>query len=132
MATNEWMMVLTLAAGVVLGGLATWRLTRRGFEARLRRATQEVRAQHAQLIDQLRAAQTRAQAELDQSRTQFKRQLETAGAQPRAAVARAEERLKAAYEELDRLRARLEGPETAPSPDLGDGFAATRPMHSRL
>lgn len=132
MATNEWLMVLTLAVGVVLGGFATLRLTRRGFEARLRRATQGVREQHTQLIDQLRAGQTRAQSELDQSRSQFKRQLATAGAEPRAATARAEERLEAAYAELDRLRARLEGPETAPSPDLGDGFAQTRPMHSRL
>lgn len=132
MATNEWMMVLMLAAGVVLGGFATLRLTRKGFDARLRRATQGVQQQHAALIDQLRAGQTRVLSELEQSRSHFKRQLATAGVEPRAAAARSEERLKAAYEELDRLRARLEGPETAPNPDLGDGFAATRPMHAGM
>ncbi|MEO6660111.1 MAG: hypothetical protein ABIN44_07345 [Burkholderiaceae bacterium] len=132
MTTNGWMLVLMLVAGVLLGGFATLRLTRRGFDASLRRATQGVQQQHAQLIDQLRAAQTRAQSELEQSRSHFKRQLATASAEPRAAAARAEERLKAAYEQLDRLRARIEGPETAPNPDLGDGFAATRPMHSGM
>ena len=132
MMTSGWMMVLTLVVGVLLGGFAAFRLMRRGFDASLRRATQGVQQQHAQLIDQLRAAQTRAQSELEQSRSHFKRQLASAGAEPRAAAARAEERLKAAYEELDRLRARIEGPVTAPNPDLGDGFAATRPMYAGM
>ena len=82
------------------------------------------------MAEQLRTAQSRAQADLEQSRNVFKRQLAAAAAEPRAALERTEERLKAAYAELDRLR-RMGAPDTG-SAELTDGFAATRPMRDGL
>jgi hypothetical protein len=98
-------------------------------KAQVRRAADALKQQHSAVVDGLRGAQTRAQTELEQTRTAFKRQLDSAAAEPRAAAARAEERLLAAYAELDRLR-RGGGP-TSPA-ELSDGFAATRPMREGL
>jgi hypothetical protein len=73
----------------------------------------------------------RAQTELEQARNSFKRQLAVVADEPRAAAARAEERLRAAYDELDRLRRSGAPPDTATA-ELSDGFAATRPMREGM
>ena len=79
-------------------------------------------------VQQSSTAQDKAQAELEQTRNSFKRQLLAASSEPRAELARINGRLQIAYAELDRLRMQLDGAVTAPHPDLPDGFAATQPM----
>ena len=88
--------------------------------------------QNAALADQLRAAPARAQAELEQLRQAQKRQLLAAQAEPQAAATRAEQRLVAAYEELDRLRRQLAGAAHTEPSELGDGFAPTQPMRDGM
>ena len=131
MTTDTWLMALV--AALLLGaGAGFWgatKLAKRRLKAQVKRAADTLRQQHSVVVDGLRGAQTRAQAELEQSRAGFKRQLDAAAAEPRAAAARAEERLLAAYAELDRLR-RGGGP-TSPA-ELFDGFAATQPMRDGL
>jgi hypothetical protein len=100
------------------------------FDTQLRHATEELHQRNAAMAEQLRTAQARAHADLEQSRNSFKRQLAVMAAEPRAALERTEERLKAAYAELDRLRGKG-APDTG-SAELTDGFAATRPMRDGL
>ncbi len=132
MSTNGWWGALgiTLIMGVVAGGWAALRFARLRFEAQLRRATEDLQQRNAVMADQLRTAQTRAQVELEQARSAFKRQLAAMAAEPLAALERSEDRLKAAYAELDRLRGKATG--DTGSAELTDGFAATRPMRDGL
>jgi len=124
---------MALAAALLVGaGAGFWAATalaHRRLKVQVRRAADALKQQHSAVVDGLRGAQTRAQTELEKTRAGFKRQLDSAAAEPRAAAARAEERLLAAYAELDRLR-RGGGP-TSPA-ELSDGFAATRPMREGL
>jgi len=131
-STNGWWLLIGLAlvAGVVAGAWATLRVARIRFDKQVRRVTEELQQRNAALAEQLRTAQVRAQADLEQSRNSFKRQLAVMAAEPRVALERAEERLKAAYAELDRLRGKG-APDTG-SAELTDGFAATRPMRDGL
>jgi hypothetical protein len=127
-----WVLIgaaLLLGAGV--GGLIAFRVLRQRFAAKLRRATEELQRRQVATTEQLRSAQVRAQTELEQTRAAFNRQLAVVAAEPRAAAARAEERLRAAYDELDRLRRGTGTTETGPL-ELGDGFAATRPMREGM
>lgn len=132
MSTNAWWMLVgvVLVAGIVAGGWITLGVMRKRFDAQLLRVTEEMHQRHAQLADQLRTAQTRAQAELEQSRSSFKRQLAVMAAEPRAALERTEDRLRVAYAELDRLRGK--GTADTSSAELSDGFAATRPMREGM
>ncbi|MEO8058742.1 MAG: hypothetical protein ABI671_10475 [Burkholderiales bacterium] len=131
MTTETWSMALV--AALLLGaGAGFWgatELAKRRLKVQVKRAADALRQQHSSVVDSLRGAQSRAQADLEQTRAGFKRQLDAAAAEPRAAAARAEERLLAAYAELDRLR-RGGGP-TSPA-ELSDGFATTRPMREGL
>jgi hypothetical protein len=132
MPAIAWWIGLAAAGltGAIVGAWVTFRYLRTRFDRELRRATDELHQRHLTTADQLRAAQVRAQTELDQTRNAFKRQLAAAAAEPQVALQRTEARLKAAYAELDRLRA-ASNP-GAGSADLADGFAATRPMHEGL
>jgi flagellar biosynthesis GTPase FlhF len=132
MSANAWwmMVVAALVIGAAAGGWATLRVTRSRFKLRLRHVTEELQQRHAATAEQLRTAQARAQTELEQSRSSFKRQLATLAAEPHAALQRAEDRLKAAYAELDRLRGKAAA--DTGSAELGDGFAATRPMRDGM
>jgi hypothetical protein len=132
MSTNGWWVLIgvALAVGAVAGAWAMLRFARMRFDRQLRHATEELQQRHAAVAEQLRTVQARAQADLEQSRSAFKRQLAVMAAEPRAALERTEERLKAAYAELDRLRG-ASAPDTG-SAELTDGFAATRPMRDGL
>jgi hypothetical protein len=132
MTTNGWLIVgLTLLLGAVIGGMGSFRFARMRYAKRMRRVVDDLLQKHASTAEQLRTAQTRASAELEQVRSAFKRQLAAAAEEPRAAVSRVEERLNAAYAELDRLRAGVGLPDTSPA-ELSDGFAATRPMREGM
>lgn len=131
MITIGWLLVTAGAAvfGAVLGAWASMRHATRRAKAAAGRLIAELEQRHAAALAQLRTLQTRAQAELEQARSQFKRQLLAASGEPNAQLAHAEERLRIAYAELDRLRAQLNrGSETAAHAELTDGFAATQPM----
>ena len=131
-ANAMWILVaLAWVLGAAVGGWFALRVARKRFAARLRREVDELQQRYAGTGDQLRAAQVRAQTELEQLRTTFKRQLAAAGDEPRAAQARAEERLQAAYQEIDRLR-RSGVAAAKPKAELSDGFAATRPMNEGM
>jgi hypothetical protein len=132
MSTNVWWVLIgvAVALGGVAGGWAMLRYARMRFDAQLRRTTEDLHQRNAAMTEQLRTSQARIQAELEQSRSSFKRQLAVMAAEPRAALERTEERLKAAYAELDRLRGKAAG-ETGPA-ELTDGFAATRPMREGM
>ncbi|MES2993914.1 MAG: hypothetical protein V4844_20995 [Pseudomonadota bacterium] len=122
---------LWIGLGLVLGAIAgswvtLWILGAR-HAAALRRLRDDFQRQSDAVVDQFRIAQLRSQTEIEQLRQTGRRQLATASAEPQAALARAESRLRAAYDEIDRLRRDKAHETTIPS-DLGDGFAATRPM----
>jgi hypothetical protein len=129
MTSNGWwiLVISALVLGAAAGGWVSLRFVRQRFAARLRREVEELQQRHSGTSDQLRAAQVRAQTELEQLRGSFKRQLTAVAEEPRAAQARAEERLEAAYLEIDRLR-RVDAAPALAKADLSDGFAATRPM----
>ncbi|HEY9064590.1 MAG TPA: hypothetical protein VIO33_06370 [Burkholderiaceae bacterium] len=130
MTTFGWLLVTTgtaLFSAALGAGSAMRRATQRA-RAAAGRAFAELEQRHAAALEQLRTLQTRAQAELEQARSQFKRQLLAASSEPSVQLAHAEERLRIAYAELDRLRAQLNSAETAAHAELTDGFAATQPM----
>ena len=131
-ASEWWVMVgVALVLGAGVGGWAAARVQRKRLAARVRRVTVEMEQKHAVTAEQLRSAQANAKREFEQERGSFKRQLAQAVEAPRAAVARAEERLRAAYDELDRLRGSAQGTDLS-SADIADGFAATRPMRQGM
>jgi len=132
MSTNGWLILVgaALVLGVAIGGWSALRVATMRFDQQLKRATEDLKQRNAAMADQLRSAQTRSQADLDQARNSFKRQLAVMAAEPNAALERSEKSLKAAYAELDRLRGKVAA-DTGPS-ELGDGFAATRPMHNGM
>ena len=132
MSTNGWWILVgaALVLGVALGGWLALRVATKRFDGQLKLATDDLKQRNATMAEQLRSAQTRAQADMDQARNSFKRQLAVMAAEPNAALERSEKSLKAAYAELDRLRGKAAA-DTSPS-ELGDGFAATRPMHNGM
>ena len=134
MDTNAgwWLIGTAGVVGAVVGGWVVQRIARFRHGRALLRATEALQKQNAALADQLRAAQARAQGELEHLRQAHKRQLLAAQAEPQAATARAEQRLVAAYEELDRMRRQLAGTANTERSELGDGFAATRPMRDGM
>ncbi|HZT56813.1 MAG TPA: hypothetical protein VFA35_11340 [Burkholderiaceae bacterium] len=132
MTTDGWWILVGLAllVGAAAGGWLTWRIARMRHAVQLRKVNGELQRKFLGTIDQLRAAQVRAQTELEQARNAAKRQLAASDA-PRAAAARAEERLRAAQIEMDQMRRAKPRPDTERE-ELTDGFAATRPMYDRL
>lgn len=121
--------LLSCLAGAGLGSALTWRAAQRSLTIKLNRTASDLQQRHADEAKELRAAQARAQSELEQARASFKRQLSSAAEGPRAAALKAEERLRAAYDEMDRLRREASRVSKVESDaDSNDGFAATRPM----
>jgi uncharacterized membrane-anchored protein YhcB (DUF1043 family) len=86
MSTTAWWALLGMALviGAILGSWVVLRQARVRFGAQLQRATDALNERHAATTEQLRAAQARAQAELEQSRISFKRQLALMAADSRA------------------------------------------------
>ena len=134
MTTNGgWiLMMAALVGGTLIGAWSAMLIVRRSFNSRMRRMAEDLRQKHSATADQLRAAQVRAQTELEQVRSSLKRQVASASEEPRAAAARAEERLKAAYAEIDRLRSLATSMPDSLTSELSDGFAATRPMREGM
>jgi hypothetical protein len=125
------LIALALVVGAGLGATLAWRLAQARFKSQLRHTADELQHRHEFTANELRAAQLRAQSELDLARQSFKRQLAAATEGPQAAVLQAEERLRAAYDDIDRLR-RLAKRAGSAAPQRADGFAATQPMPDEL
>ena len=118
--------VASLVAGAAVGWWFVSRIMTRQFKAKLHRATDALKSQHAATDDRLRAAHTRATLELEQLKAGIPRQIAAATGEARARIARLEEQLKHAHVELDTMRVRLEGAK-GDQRDYGtDGFAATQ------
>jgi hypothetical protein len=122
---------LVLLFGAAVGWAIAMRVSRANFVAQLRATTDELEHRNVSAASELRTVQARAQRELELARLSFKRQLASAGDNPRVAMLDAEERLRAAYDELDRLRRAV--PPSRPAnakveKEKPDGFAATLVM----
>ena len=124
MTLNAW--IAAFAASLFVGaGLGWWIVNQilvRQFKARLQRATEVLRQEHASTDDKLRSAAKRATMELEQLRASIPKQMASATTEARATINRLEERLRHVHAEIDRLRPKVK------SAELGDGFAATRPF----
>jgi Tfp pilus assembly protein PilE len=133
MTTQTWWMLVgvALVIGAAIGSWLGMRSARAGSDSRLRRAIEDLEKKHAAASGQWRANQARAKTELEQAQASFKQQLAAVADEPRAALLRAEERLVAAYAEIDALRRGGAASDTAPS-EFGDGFAATKPMRDGM
>lgn len=119
---------VTLLMGGAIGWAIAMRVSRTNFVAQLRTTTDQLEQRNSAAANELRTVQARAQRELELARLSFKRQLASAGDRPRAAMLDAEERLRAAYDELDRLR-RSPAPRSASAKgEKSDGFASTLVM----
>ena len=135
MDTNSWAWLL--AAGLVVGlAGGAWlaaRMSRTRHHRALRRATRGMEHKLGELSEQLRAVPARSQTDIEQLRQTHQREMKALNAEPDAAVARAEQRLLAAYEELDRMRHQLMGAHAPTEPAaLGDGFAPTQPFPRQM
>ena len=126
----------SLGAATALGGVAGAWLMHKVAQFRhsrdLQRATDTLKKQNATLAEQLRSAQARTQIELEQLRQSHKRQRAPAEGASDVAERPAEQRLIAAYDELDRMRGNHSADPDTGSAELSDGFAATRPMRDGM
>lgn len=129
-------LVFALLLGAALGWAAAMRVSRANFVAQMRATADELEQRQAAAASQLRIVQLRAQNELERARLTFKRQLANAADGPRIAIIEAEERLRAVYRELDRLRrapaprisSRLSRFGRLEEEEASDGFASTLTM----
>jgi hypothetical protein len=121
-----------VVGSVLIGAAVGWwvvnRIMARQYKARLHRATEQIRQQHASTDDKLRAAHTRANLELEQLRAGIPRQVAVATSEARAKITRLEEQLRHTHAELDKLRAKLQppAPPAARRAEGSDGFAPTQ------
>lgn len=129
MTSNEWGLLVGLAfvLGAIAGSWLTLGVLGARHAAALRRLSDEHQRQSDAVVDQFRAAQLRSQTEIESLRQSSLREIANAGDEPREATARAEARLRAAFDEIDRLRRNMTA-DTTIRADLGNGFADTRPM----
>ena len=127
-----WMgaVVASVLVGAGLGWWVVNRIMARQYKARLHRATDAIKQQHASTDDKLRAAHTRASLELEQLRASVPRQVAVATSESRAKITRLEEQLRHVHAELDKLRAKTQptAPPRKREVEGTDGFAATRPF----
>lgn len=134
MTLEVWIILIVSAAigGAALGAWMTMRVLKPRYTLRMNRHIQAYQQQHGATMDKLRAAHTKARLEIEQQRAVMQRQITAAVAEQRATAMRLEERLKAAYAELDRLRDHPL-PLSAKASDKGKhGFASTLPFESDL
>lgn len=118
-----------VAAGGVLGALVAWQVRSRQARARQRQLVVMAKEQYVNGTKNLRAANARLQAALDQEKKAVQGRLTAAAAEHRAGLARLEAQLQHAYAEIDRLKAAAlamdDGHEAEPAE--AHGFALTRP-----
>jgi hypothetical protein len=120
-------LILGLAVAVVLCGAGAWwwamRQQNRRFDARLQRAVTGLRRQHEAVVDKLTAAHEVEKKALEGQRNSSSRHV--VSEEQRAAMSRLEDRLSAAYTELDRLRLQVNGPAPQGKGKEAGGFATT-------
>ena len=134
MTPQVWIIIAVAAAlgGAALGAWVTFRVLTPRYTQRLNRHMQAYQQQHGGTMDKLRAAHTKARLEIEQQRAVMQRQLAAAVAEQKATAMRLEERLKAAYAELDRLRDHATPLSAKPGEKGKHGFASTLPFESDL
>lgn len=131
LADNGTLLAIVAGLGLALGAVwGQWALRRR-LEGQFRRQTSELVQTHEAELNRISAVQTRALAELDQLRKLSKQQVATAATATKTATSQVEERLRTAFDEIERLNAMIhqrQGPHSVHN----DGFAATQPMTEGL
>ena len=125
------LMLIALLAGAGAGAWIVHRVLRRRFDTKLHEATEALQQQHSVVLDRFRAAHARLHTEHELQRAGTARQIAAATAEPRSTITRLQERLNAAYAELDRIR-EAAGAKPAPAKLDDHGFAATQPMHAGM
>ena len=124
--------IIEIVVALAVGSGSTWFFTRRTlsqqFEQTLRRMAEAYRKQHEAVVDNLNASHALARKEFEHQRQSGPRHAAVVSADQRAAVARLEEQLKAAYAELDKLRLEVRGPAPKGQPKPYSGFADTQPF----
>lgn len=128
MTETTWI-VIALFAGVAGAGLGAWfggRALRRELAEHKRRAAKELQEQQARAAESLKAAQAKAAKDLEDARAQARAGGDATGAAQRTELEKLTRHLTEAYDELDRLRAKVAS--GGKPPDTGQGFAATMPL----
>ncbi|CAN7145809.1 hypothetical protein [Rhizobacter sp. LjRoot28] len=118
-----------VAAGGVLGALVAWQVRSRQARVKQRQLVVLAKEQYVNGTKNLRAANTRLQAALDQEKKALQGRLTAAAAEHRAGVGRLEAQLQHAYAEIERLKASALAIDDRrdPEPVEAHGFALTRP-----
>jgi flagellar biosynthesis/type III secretory pathway protein FliH len=127
--TETTWIVIALCAGAAGVGFGVWfggRAPRQELVEHKRRAAKELQEQQARAAEVLKAAQAKAAKDLDDARAQARSDGGAAGAVQRAELEKLTRHLTEAYDELDRLRAKVAS--GGKPPDTGQGFAATMPL----
>jgi hypothetical protein len=109
--------------GAAFGWALAMRVSRANFVAQLRATADELEHRQAAAASELRAAQARAENELERLRQTYKRKLANAADGPRVALLETEERLRAVYTELERLRRSPLPPIASRAPSLSSRFS---------
>lgn len=125
-------------SGVVAGAGLAWRVIGARATARYNRLVTAAREQVAASTKNLRAANSRLQAELDHEKIAARQRQAAFSAEQRASVTRLEGQLRFAYAEIDRLNAATRGGSSGSHNGSGGndhegvtdghGFALTRPF----
>lgn len=116
-----------VAAGAVLGAVVAWQLRDRQARMRQRQLVVMAKEQYVKGTKNLRSANVRLEAALEQEKKALQGRLAAAAAEHRAALARVQAQLQHAHAEIDRLKgASLD---SGPSHETVEphGFALTRP-----
>ena len=116
----------SLLAGAAAGWWFVSRIMTRQYKAKLHRATEAIKQQHAATAARGRAAPPRPRRQVAPLRAGIPRVGAAAPGESRARIARLDEQLKHAHLELDRMRIRLEGAVASQREHAPDGFAQTQ------
>jgi hypothetical protein len=127
--TETTWIVITLCAAAAGAGLGVWfggRAPRQELAGHKRRAAKDLQEQAARAAEALKAVRAQATKDLDDARVQARTGGDAATAAQRAELEKLTRHLTEAYDELDRLRAKVAS--GGKPPDTGQGFAATMPL----
>lgn len=116
-----------LAAGAVVGAVVAWQLRDRQARMRQRQLVVMAKEQYVKGTKNLRSANVRLEAALEQEKKALQGRLAAAAAEHRAALARVQTQLQHAHAEIDRLKAVSLDSVSSHEPVEPHGFALTRP-----